>query len=58
MDVSVDVIDPFDRDNMVMLAVRRIRLCQLDAVAPLKMIDRPDVLAIGRFHFHMFFDLA
>jgi hypothetical protein len=50
------MIDPFDRNEMVVLAIGRTRLGQLDLVS-IEMIDLADGFPVRRNDVHMFFDL-
>jgi hypothetical protein len=58
MNVCVDVVDPLQGNEMVMFSVWRIRLREFDALASLEIVHRSDMLAVGRFDFHMVFDVA
>jgi hypothetical protein len=57
MDVLIDVIDPGHRNEMMVLAVRRTLLGELDFVGAIEMIDLADGLIVGRNDVHVFFDL-
>jgi hypothetical protein len=53
----IDVIDPGNRDEMMMLAVGRTLFRKLDFVGPVEMVDLSDRLAVGRNDVHVFRDL-
>jgi len=55
--VLVHVIDPADRDHVVLEAAGEIELGQFDLVA-VDVIDPTDVLAVGTDDFEVFADLA
>jgi hypothetical protein len=57
MDVLIDVIDPVHRNEVMVLAVGRTLLGQLDLVGAIEMIDFPDGLSVGRNDVHVFPDL-
>jgi hypothetical protein len=57
MDVLVDVVDPRHRNEVMVLAVGRTLLCQLDLVGSFEMVDFSDRLPVGRDDVHMFPDL-
>jgi hypothetical protein len=56
MHVLIDVVDPGERNEVMMLTVRRTLLRQLDLVRTVQMIDFSDHLSIGRNHVHVFLD--
>ena len=53
MHVLIDVIDPGERNEVMMLTVRRTLLRQLDLVRIVQMIGFSDHLSIGRNHVHV-----
>jgi hypothetical protein len=55
--VLINVIDPRYRDKMMMLAVRRALLGELDLVGAVEMIDLSDGLSVRRDDVHVLFDL-
>ena len=57
MDVLIDVVDPRHRDKVMMLAIGRTLLGQLDLVGSFQMVDFSDRLLIRRNDVHMFPDL-
>jgi len=57
MDVLIDVIDPSHRNEVMVLAVGRTLLGQLDFVGAIEMIDFPYGLSVGRNDVHVFPDL-
>ena len=57
MDVLIDMIDPGDRNEVMMLAVRRALFGQLDLVGAFEMIDFSDSLPVERNDVHMFLDV-
>jgi hypothetical protein len=56
MDLLVDVIDPRERDEMVLAAGLRIILRELDRIPAFQTVHDTDVDAIGTEHFHMLLD--
>ena len=58
MDVLIDVVDPRHRDKVMMLAIRRALLGQLDLVGSLEMVDFSDRLPVRRDDVHVFLDLS
>ena len=58
MDVRVDVVDPGERDEVMLTLGCRIVPGQLDLVGPLHVIDGSDMLAIGGFDLHVLLDVA
>jgi hypothetical protein len=57
MNVLVDMIDPGHRNEMMMLAVGRALLGELDLVGSIEVIDLSDRFSVGRNDVHVFFDL-
>src|SRR5690606_2096802 len=53
MDMRIDMIDPFQR-NEVVLAVGGIALRQLDAAFAVEMVHGADMAAVCGTHFHVF----
>ena len=47
VDVLIDVVDPRDRNEMMMLTVGRTQLRELDRVRPVEMVDLSDPLSVG-----------
>src|SRR5438105_2824546 len=56
MDMLVDMIDPRQRDEMVLAARLRIVLGQLDHIPALQTVNGANVPAIGTEHLHVFLD--
>lgn len=56
MDMLIHVIDPADRDHVVLEPAREIQLGQFDPVAD-DMVDATDMLAVGADDFEVFADL-
>ena len=57
MNVLIDMIDPRDRDEVVMFAVGGALFGQLDLVGAIEVIDLADRLPVGGNDIHVFFDL-
>ena len=57
MHVLIDVIDPRHRNEVMVLAIGRTLLCQLDLVGSFEMVDLSDRLFVGGDDIHMFPDL-
>src|ERR1700726_96550 len=53
MDLLIHVIDPFDRDEMMLAAGLRIVLARYDAVGSLQMVDGTNMLAVQAHNFHV-----
>ena len=58
MDVLVDVVDPRQRDEVMVLPIRRTLLGQLDLVGSFQMVDLADRLLVRRDDVHMFPDIC
>jgi hypothetical protein len=46
VDVLIDVVDPRDRNEMMMLTIGRTQLRELDLVSPVEMVDLSDLLSV------------
>ena len=57
MNVSIDVVDPPDGNEVMVAARGRIALGQLDLIGAFHVIDPTDVLAVRSQDFHVFSDL-
>src|SRR5262249_18899153 len=53
MDLLVHVIDPIDRDEVLLAARFRIVLAQYDTVGGLQVVDRANVFAVQAHNFHV-----
>jgi len=58
VDMLIDVVDPRHRDEVMMLAIRRALLGQLDLVGSFQMVDFSDCLLVRRDDVHVFLDLS
>src|ERR1700742_1837150 len=58
MYMLVDMIDPGDRNEVMVLAVRRALLGELDLVDPVEMVDLTDYLSVQGDYIHVLFDLG
>src|SRR5438105_4943345 len=57
MNLTVDVVDPVDRNKMPFAISLWIVLAQTDAGGSLHVINCANVLAIRTYHFHVFLDV-
>jgi hypothetical protein len=57
VNMLIDMIDPCDRNKVMVLAVGRALLRELDLVRPVEMVDLSHCLSVGRNDVHVFFDL-
>jgi hypothetical protein len=57
MDLLVHVIDPVDRDEMLLSARFRIVLAQYDAIGSLQVVDSTNVFAVQAHDFHAFLNV-
>jgi len=57
MNVLIDVVDPCQRDEVMMLAVGRALFGQLDLVGSIHVVDLADRLSIRRDDVHVFPDV-
>ena len=57
MNVLIDMIDPRDRDEVVMFAVGGALFGQLDLVGTVEVVDLSNRLHVGRNDVHVFPDL-
>ena len=53
----VDLLDPIERNNMMLPAGFGVAFGQHDLVLILRTIDRSDMRAVGAANFHVFLDL-
>jgi hypothetical protein len=58
MDVLVDVVDPGQRNQVMLTAGFRIAFRQLDVAGTFQVIHGADVLAVGTQDFHVFLDVS
>jgi len=58
VDVLIDMVDPRNRNEVVVLTVGRALLGQLDLVGSLHMVDLSDRLLVRRDDVHVFLDLC
>src|ERR1700704_4334169 len=54
VDHGIDVIDPRQRNEMVLATGIRVVLCKLHLVSPFQVIHGADVHAVRAEHFHVF----
>src|SRR5262249_21390749 len=57
VNLAVHIIDPIDRNEMMMAAGFRIVLGQHDTVAAFFMVDGSDMFTVRSNHFHMFLNV-
>src|SRR5262245_39037091 len=57
MNLAVHVIDPIDRNEMMMAAGFRIVLGQHDTVAAFLVVDGADMFTVRSNHFHVFLNV-
>jgi hypothetical protein len=58
MDVLVDMVDPSQRDQMMLATGLRVAFCELDVTGAFQVIHGSDVLAVGAQDFHVFIDFG
>src|SRR5262245_47679334 len=56
MNLHLDVVDPSERNQVVLTACLRIILGELDRIAPFQMVHGSHMHAVGTNHFHVFLD--
>jgi hypothetical protein len=56
VDVLVDMVDPRQRNKMMVLTIGRALLGELDFVGSIEVIDLPDRFPVRRYDVHVFFD--